>query len=466
MYIENSDLSLTGVTFDGNSADSGGGMSITSGSSPLLTDVVFINNTSTVGGGGINISNSTPALTDVIIDNNVSGVGGGVYLSASSNPSLTNVTITGNGADYGGGIYAAGNSGFSYAYLTIRNSTISNNGALTQGGGIYNSYGELQFINVTLADNTAGASGGGLYNTTSAVTFLTNTLVSNSSGGDCVNVGGSGTVGWYSLIEDAANACGLINGTDGNIVGSDPLLGPLQNNGGTTETHKPLANSPVINRGTNNSCPATDQIGTTRPQGGTCDIGAVEIPITSLTVKSLDTKDGHVLESGENTNVGGSILAAGTTFHLGDDAAKKQYIAILHFDTSSIPDTAVITTATLKIKKYATVGTDPFTILGNLTVDMRRPSFGADLLSINDFQIVAGRVAVATFGTVPVSNWYSAALNGSGRNYLSKTSTTQFRLRFATDDNNNAIADYMLFYSGDHGNSAVWPQLIIEYYVP
>jgi hypothetical protein len=325
----------------------------------------------------------------------------------------------------------------------------------------------VTLTNVTISGNSGTGGAGGIH-TFDTLTIKNTIIANNVTGGDCILDSGGSVSGTSSnnLIEDAANACGLTNGVSGNIVGSDPLLGPLQNNGGTTETHNLLANSPAINKGTNSGCPATDQIGTTRPQGGTCDIGAVEMPITSVTFLSLDTKDGHVLESGENTNVGGSILAAGTTFHLGDDAAKKQYIAILHFDTSTLPNTAIITSATLKIKKYATVGTDPFTILGNLTVDMRTPSFGADLLSINDFQILAGRSAVATFGTVPVSNWYSAVLNGSGRNYTSKTTTTQFRLRFATDDNNNLVADYMRFYSGDHGNSAVWPQFIVEYYVP
>jgi hypothetical protein len=60
-------------------------------------------------------------------------------------------------------------------------------------------------------------------------------------------------------------------------MGSDPMLGPLANNGGATQSHALLPDWPVIYKGTNGGCPATDQRGVTRPQGGTCDIGAFEI---------------------------------------------------------------------------------------------------------------------------------------------------------------------------------------------
>jgi hypothetical protein len=184
----------------------------------------------------------------------------------------------------------------------------------------------------------------------------------------------------------------------------------------------------------------------------------------TLTVQSVGTYDGWVLESTETSGVGGTRNSTATTFNLGDDASDKQYVGILHFDTSGLPDTAVITSATLKIRKYLPIGTDPFTILGDLLVDMRKPYFGAVELAIQDFQANAGRIAVATFGA-PVNNWYSALLNSSGRSYINLTGTTQFRLRFTTDDNNNGSADYLRFYSGDHGTVSVWPTLVIEYYV-
>jgi hypothetical protein len=188
--------------------------------------------------------------------------------------------------------------------------------------------------------------------------------------------------------------------------------------------------------------------------------------IKTLTVRSVGANDGWILESGENTTLGGTLDSTATTFNLGDGAADKQYRAILHFDTSSLPDNAIITKVTLKIRKQAFAGTDPFTILGGLKVDMRKPSFGSIGLTVSDFQAAAGRVGVATFGATPVSNWYSAVLSGVGRNYINKAGTTQFRLYFAADDNNDNSADFMRFFSGNYATASVRPTLVIEYYVP
>jgi hypothetical protein len=201
------------------------------------------------------------------------------------------------------------------------------------------------------------------------------------------------------------------------------------------------------------------------PIGGGFTGGQVYNINKTLTFKSVGANDGWILESTETSAKGGTMNSSATTFNLGDSNQRKQYRAILHFDTSALPDNAVITKVTLKIKKQGLAGTDPFTILGGLTVDMRRPSFGALALALTDFQASAPRVAVSTFGTTPVANWYSAILNASGRSYVNKTGTTQFRLRFATDDNNNAVADFMRFFSGSAAAGAR-PQLIVEYKVP
>jgi hypothetical protein len=188
---------------------------------------------------------------------------------------------------------------------------------------------------------------------------------------------------------------------------------------------------------------------------------------TRKTYLSVGTYDGWILESGENTTQGGTLDSTSTTFNLGDGAADKQYRAILSFNTATLPDNAVITRVILKIRKYSLVGTDPFTLLGGLKVDMRKPYFGTTLaLLASDFQAAAGKSAVATFGATPVSNWYSATLNAAGRNYLNKTGTTQFRLYFAIGDNDDNGADYMKFYSGNDARTSVRPTLIIDYYLP
>lgn len=182
---------------------------------------------------------------------------------------------------------------------------------------------------------------------------------------------------------------------------------------------------------------------------------------------SLGTYDGSVLELSENSSSGGSVNATGTTIKIGDDALKRQSVVILHFNIArySIPPTAVIARAVIKIRRQAIGGTNPFLSFGSLNVDMRKPSFGATTLAASDFQAVAGRSVVATFGRVPVNGWYEATLNSTGKAYLNKSGSTQFRVYFKLGDNNNTIADFVSIYSGNAA-LALRPVLAIEYFVP
>ncbi len=79
------------------------------------------------------------------------------------------------------------------------------------------------------------------------------------------------------------------------------------------------------------------------------------------TFRSVAGNDGWILESGENTNAGGILNATATTFNLGDAAGNRQYRSILSFNTIDLPDNAVITKVTLRIRKQLVVGSDPFT---------------------------------------------------------------------------------------------------------
>jgi CSLREA domain-containing protein len=260
MYNRNSDPILTTVTFSENHSMPGyGGGMYNESSSPTLTDVTFRDNSAHVG-GGMNNNNSSPTLTNVTFSNNVATGEGGGMNNTNSNPTLTNVTFSDN-------------------------STQASEGS---GGGMYNIFSNPILTNVTFSNNSA-ANGGGMYNESSSPT-LTNTIIANSpDGGDCVNSFGDALNASSSnnLIEDASNACGLSDGLNGNIVGQDPTLGVLANNGGDTRTHALQTGSPAIDTGTNGECPATDQRGVIRPQGTHCDIGAFEYemdaPLPSVT---------------------------------------------------------------------------------------------------------------------------------------------------------------------------------------
>ena len=130
-----------------------------------------------------------------------------------------------------------------------------------------------------------------------------------------------------------------------------------------------------------------------------------------------------------------------TTFNLGDDALNKQYRAILSFNTK-LPDTAVITSVTLKIKQQgAPVGANPFLTMGNLLVDMQKGNFGLAALQASDFQAVAGKPSALTILNTPVAGWYSRSLVSANFAFVNKVGNTQFRLHFTKDDNNNHLAE-------------------------
>ncbi len=192
-------------------------------------------------------------------------------------------------------------------------------------------------------------------------------------------------------------------------------------------------------------------------------------PVTE-TYRSNGKNDGWVLESKENSNRGGSLNSKTTTFILGDDKQDRQYRAILDFPTETLPDNAVITKALLMIKGESVVGSNPFNTLQNILVDIRSGPFGNigpvpyRGLQTLDFQSPSSKDAVGLIQNNPYYGWYWAWLDSSAFPYINLTGITQFRLRFQLDDNDNGRNDYMKFYSGDAGNQADRPQLVIEYY--
>ncbi len=201
--------------------------------------------------------------------------------------------------------------------------------------------------------------------------------------------------------------------------------------------------------------------------GGTASI-VVTVTMTRpiLTLNSVALSDGQILETAEHSEIGGVINSTATTFNLGDDAANRQYRAILSFNTAGLPDNAVITSVTLKVKQQGVpVGANPFLTMGNLLVDMQKGNFGLPALQASDFQAVAGKPSALTFLNTPVAGWYSRALAAANFAFVNKVGNTQFRLRFTKDDNNNSKAEYLKFFSGN-APAASRPVLIIQYYVP
>jgi hypothetical protein len=190
------------------------------------------------------------------------------------------------------------------------------------------------------------------------------------------------------------------------------------------------------------------------------------LKVSPYVVYSIGSQDGWILEKTETSGIGSSLNATSTSFRLGDYTADRQFVSILSFDTSTLPDSAYVTSAVLKIRKSSLVGSNPFLSLGILRTAIRKPYFGSSSsLALEDFNAAASANSVGNF--TPVTTiLYSATLTSTGRAYINKAGLTQFRLYFSTDDNDNGIADYMEFYSGNTTTTLYKPQLIISYIIP
>jgi serine protease AprX len=192
-------------------------------------------------------------------------------------------------------------------------------------------------------------------------------------------------------------------------------------------------------------------------------------PPVTVTLTSIAAQDGWVLESTETSNVGGSTNATATTtsaLRVGDDNGNRQYKSVVAFDTSVIPDTATVTSATLRLLRGTVSGTNPFTTHGTCWVDVQSGSgfSGSTTLQTGDFQATATAVQAASLSNA-VNNldWSTGNLNAAGLAAINKTGTTQLRVYFALDDNTDKSADYIGYYSGDNSTAANRPQLVVTY---
>ncbi len=215
------------------------------------------------GGGGFNLYNHTFTVRDSTIIDNTSYSGAGLYNEGVM--VVTGTTMKGNSAtNHGGGI-------FNYGNASIANSTFTQNNADFWGSGIFN-FGVMTVYNSTLAGNTGSHT---FFNyQSSAVLSIANTIIVGSGGSwGCMNNGG--TISYHANnLFDVAWYCG-------DFSSADPLLNPLADNGGPTQTMSLKDGSPAIDAGNDDICSGVltggvDQRGAPRPAGDHCDIGAFE----------------------------------------------------------------------------------------------------------------------------------------------------------------------------------------------
>jgi len=211
-----------------------------------------------VGGFGTQVH---VTITDCTISGNSRF--GGIHAEGAPNLTVTNSTISGNSANAG---FPAGDRGggiSGQAGISVENSTISGNSAATIGGGIWGH--AIQIVNSTISGNLAGTSRGGIFEFAPSLHVTNSTITGNSapsgggiynkrgiapdsvveisniiltagaSGENIFNESGSVTSLGYNLSSDDGG--GYLTGP-GDQINTDPLLGPLQDNGGPTFTHR------------------------------------------------------------------------------------------------------------------------------------------------------------------------------------------------------------------------------------
>ena len=224
----------------------GGGILDEGSSLSLINCTVSGNSTDGTGGGICADANATLTIDSSTLSGNYAGdYGGGIANSGTL--TINNSTLSGNRGEFTGGAILNGFNGG--ASLTVSNSTLSGNTTQLHGGGIFNE-GQSAIGNSTLSGNS-GMTAGAIYNRLGTLDIESTILNGGELGPNILN-DGTVTSHGYNLSSD--DGSGYLIGP-GDQINTEPLLGPLQNNGGPTFTHQLLPGSPAIDAGDPNFTP-------------------------------------------------------------------------------------------------------------------------------------------------------------------------------------------------------------------
>ena len=256
---------LTNLTITGGNAGVNSGGGIYNGGTLTLVDSTLSSNTGADGGGLINFATAT--LTDCTVSNNTASPGYGGGIDNDGTLTLVESTLSSNTGADGGGL-------INFTTATLTDCTVSNNTASPGGGGGVFSEGTLTLANTIVADNVNGS-------------------------GSPDDIAGMVSA-HFSLIGSTSNTI-FSQSSGNNITDANPLLAPLGDYGGPTQTMPLLPDSPAIDHGSNalavaaNGKLLTDQRGTlfARITNGTVDIGADEANQTFVVSDTTDESDGN-----------------------------------------------------------------------------------------------------------------------------------------------------------------------------
>jgi predicted outer membrane repeat protein len=351
----------------------------------------------TISGGGagriffISVEGITVSLSGMTITGGNVQIGGGI--SNAGNLTVSECHVTGNTASLGGGLYSDGT-------LTLLRSTVSNNTATSPstGGGI-DGEGTLTVTDSTFSGNSApnGNNNGGAIWATNTTTITNSTITNNTAAGassaggiyrfnQTVTIRNSIIAGNGSATPDifavgntgiASNGYNLI-GNRGTIVFSgtadqagdagtplNPMLGPLQNNGGSTPTHALVAGSPAFDAG-NSSGSFNDQR------------GPAFLRVVDLLVGNASGGDGADIGAYEAQSEPGPVFAAVSGKILTPSGLALRNTVVTLIDSQSVR--RIATTGSAGIYTFENVATGQTYVM---TVSSKRYRFAARTVDIN-----------------------------------------------------------------------------------
>lgn len=292
-------------------------LSITiSGDGNRIFNVNSPGNNQTVSISGLNLTGANVNATD----------GGAILVSTGDTLNLSDSAVYNNRATsviIGGSGGALLNDG---GTVNLANVTFNGNTAGNDGGAIRQNSGTMTLNNVTISGNSASDDGGGISIGGGTATVSNSILGGNSNtGGNSPDCSGALTSADFNLIQSTLGCTVTLGAND--ITGQNPLLGPIQNNGGTTSTMALLVGSPALDTGDNGTCEATDQRGVARPQGTNCDMGAYEFELGGSPTDADVSVSGDVNPT--VTSVGGTLSYSIDVANAGQGSASNVRLTVL-----------------------------------------------------------------------------------------------------------------------------------------
>jgi hypothetical protein len=277
-------LTVSDCSLSAGSASSGGGIYNGQLGTMRVSHCTLMGNSGSNFGGGISNYSGTLTVSNTTLSANSGHQGGGIYTSGPL--TVSNSTLSANSGSQGGGIFIFGvDPG---ASLVLQNSTLESNSASVGGGGIDSFQGSVTVSNSTLSGNSA-PSGGGILAGGSPPLILQNTIAAKNTGGSGPDINGRVQSGSsYNLVGAGdSTLTGISDGVNHNQIGTianpiDPLLAPLGDYGGLTQTRPLLPDSPALDTGDRAQAGTSDQRGVVRSGG--VNIGAFQASAAGLSV--------------------------------------------------------------------------------------------------------------------------------------------------------------------------------------